>query len=170
MKYCIFLLLLCLASTANAGNLFPPNNIGSNPNIACPNGTVLKWTGDAVNCADPTPGVNVSCPTGKIMIGITKGVPTCITPTSSVVSAPSESCATNIPLFNGYPSIAACPTGYILTGGGYQITKWTPFDNTSSNSPDASSPTGSNSWYVIAGAKAGNSCFRAYAVCLRLQP
>ncbi len=71
-----FMLLAPLAS-AQAGQLFPPNNIGSNPNVPCPNGSMLDWTGDAVECTDPTPGVTVSCPQGQVLNGITNGKPVC---------------------------------------------------------------------------------------------
>jgi len=64
-------------SPANAGQLFPPNNIGANPNIACPNGQLLSWQGDHVDCTNPTPGVTISCPEGQVLTGIASGVPSC---------------------------------------------------------------------------------------------
>ena len=72
--------LICFctaAAPAQAGALFPPDNIGKNPNVACPNGQVLSWQGDRVDCVNPTPGVTVSCPAGQVLTGITNGVPTC---------------------------------------------------------------------------------------------
>ena len=55
--------ILSPLSSAQAGQLFPPANIGNNPNVYCPNGQVLAWHSDHVDCANPTPGVTVStCP------------------------------------------------------------------------------------------------------------
>ena len=66
-----------LSVPAHAGQLFPPANIGSNPNTSCPNGSLLTWRGDHVDCANPTPGVTVSCPSGQVLNGISNGVPMC---------------------------------------------------------------------------------------------
>lgn len=58
---------------------------------------------------------------------------------------------------------ATCPSGYILTGGGYTLTRW----GTHINAPDASGPSG-NSWYL--GMPTPNaSCFIAWARCCKLQ-
>lgn len=70
-------LFLSLMPTAWAGSLFPPENIGSDPNVACPNGKVLAWSGDSVVCQDPTPGVSLKCPTGQILTEIKNGTPVC---------------------------------------------------------------------------------------------
>src|SRR5208337_2968880 len=74
------LFCLCtIAASAQAGQLFPPSNIGTNPNVVCPNSEVLAWTGEAVACVDPTPGVNVSCPTGTALNAINRALPpTCV--------------------------------------------------------------------------------------------
>jgi hypothetical protein len=73
------LVVLCtLVGAAKAGQLFPPNNIGSNPNVSCPNGELLTWHGDRVDCENPTPGVSVSCPAGQVLNGIANGAPVCI--------------------------------------------------------------------------------------------
>lgn len=66
-----------LPITSQAGILFPPANIGDNPNVKCPNGQVLNWTGQTVECADPTPGVTISCPPGQTLTGVTNGIATC---------------------------------------------------------------------------------------------
>ena len=75
----LVLTILAASSTANAGQLFPPDNIGSNPNVPCPYGEVVTWHGDRVDCVNPTPGVTVSCPVGQVLTGITNGVPVCTT-------------------------------------------------------------------------------------------
>lgn len=80
MKICNILTALLIAfciSSAQAASLFPPDNIGSDPSKSCPNGQVLKWTGDGVECADPTPGVTVMCPKGQMLVGIKNGEPVC---------------------------------------------------------------------------------------------
>ena len=71
-------------SSAHAGQLFPPANIGANAAVSCPNGEVLSWivtapsTGPVVNCTDPTPGVTItSCPVNTVLIGINAGAPVC---------------------------------------------------------------------------------------------
>ena len=87
---------------------------------------------------------------------------------SQQVFATSDSCSSYAPPNNGPWSIAFCPAGYTVTGGGYQITLWNPAqDSAQSNAPDVSSPYGANGWGVVAGANTGNSCFRAFAVCIR---
>lgn len=68
-----------LTTAATAGNLFPPENIGPNPNAACQNNQVLKWTGNSVACANPTDGVNIVCPTGSTLSGIQYGQAICTT-------------------------------------------------------------------------------------------
>jgi hypothetical protein len=75
---CLLSMATLAPFTAKAGQLFPPENIGQNPNVVCPHGMVLDWTGNAVTCTDPTPGVSVSCPSGQLMTAITYGRPTCV--------------------------------------------------------------------------------------------
>lgn len=94
---------LC-ATTAQAGSLFPPDNIGTNPNIPCPNGTVLKWMGKSVECANPTDGVTVICPKGEFLQGIINGKAVCAAMTacttttggSSASASASASASTSI--------------------------------------------------------------------------
>jgi hypothetical protein len=80
MRHAAFLsvcLLALLAVPAQAGQLFPPANIGANPNVKCPNGEMLTWVVDHVECANPTPGVTVSCSSGQVLTGIQNGQPVC---------------------------------------------------------------------------------------------
>lgn len=91
------LALLAALSPANAGQLFPPNNIGSNPNVSCPHGQLLSWRGDHVDCTDPTPGVTVSCPAGQVLNGINNGSPVCV-----VASG------TGATMDTGWPDIIRC--------------------------------------------------------------
>ncbi len=124
-------LVACLGfaplAPAQAGNLFPPDNIGANPNVTCPSGQVLGWTGNSVACTNPTPGVTTTaCPTGQQMVQISGGTPVCANPTPGVtVSCPSGSILVGIT--NGAanclpsPAIAdtvtvSCPSGDVLTG------------------------------------------------------
>lgn len=67
--------LFCIALPAHAGQLFPP--VGP-----CPVNTVLRWDGThgAVYCGDATPAVNVSCPAGQLLSGISSGVAVCTSP------------------------------------------------------------------------------------------
>lgn len=60
------------------------------------------------------------------------------------------------PLGNG--SVATCPAGRHLKGGGYRLTYWN-----GKNAPDASFPLDSFSWGVYP--NGDNSCFISYAVC-----
>jgi hypothetical protein len=64
-------------TSAQAGQLFPPANIGTNPNIPCQSNQVLGWTGESVACINPTPGVSVSCPAGQLLTGIVNGAAQC---------------------------------------------------------------------------------------------
>lgn len=85
-----------------------------------------------------------------------------------IAYASASSCATDNgfgSVGNGSVSVATCPAGRVVSGGGYQITQWSPLDNSRTNSPDQSYPSG-NGWAVKAGAKSAASCFRAFAVCL----
>ena len=90
-----------ISPSAQAGQLFPPNNIGSNANVSCPNTAqlspnagVLTWNGDHVDCVNPTLGVTVSsCPAGSILTGINQGQPVCQhNGPFSVVAGQSVSC------------------------------------------------------------------------------
>lgn len=70
----------------------------------------------------------------------------------------------------GADSVAACPAGYSLTGGGYRLVHWEPipkYEYSHSNAPDASYPGSGSSWVVHAGVAPGKSCFQAFAVCLK---
>jgi hypothetical protein len=91
-------------TSAQAGQLFPPANIGSNPNIACPSNQVLAWTGQSVACVNPTPGVSVSCPAKQMLVGIASGSPVCINPTQDV----SVSCASGQALTGIVNGVAQC--------------------------------------------------------------
>jgi|SRR5208337_1795546 len=110
--------LLCVctvAAPAQAGQLFPPNNIGSNPNISCPHGGVLTWDADHVDCVNPTPGVTVtSCPAGQVLTGISSGSPICVVPTPTLsLSCPAGEVLTGI--LNGAPTCIQAggqPTGF----------------------------------------------------------
>src|ERR1700689_1120591 len=75
---CAFIYFCNLAFSAHAGQLFPPNNLSQNPNIACPNGGVLTWNSDHVDCVNPTPGVTVTCAAGEVLTGINSGRAACI--------------------------------------------------------------------------------------------
>ena len=83
-RYIFFIYLCTLASQVQAGQLFPPNNIGQNTNVPCPNGELLTWNGDHVDCTNPTPGVSVSCPAGQFLTGISNGSPICAPDNDSV--------------------------------------------------------------------------------------
>ena len=59
-----------------------------------------------------------------------------------------------------YVSVATCPAGRHLKGGGYRLTHW----GNSLNAPDASFPLDSFSWAVYPNGDK-SSCFISYAVC-----
>lgn len=61
---------------------------------------------------------------------------------------------------------AVCPAGYKISGGGYYLTAWRPVSGESGNSPDNNAPSG-NGWAVYPGNMVGNTCFAAYAVCVK---
>jgi len=85
----IVIVILVAVASADAAQLFPPANIGADPNVPCPNGGVLSWSGDGVICVDPTAGVNVSCPAGQMLTGISNGQAVCAgTSTSLSCSGP----------------------------------------------------------------------------------
>lgn len=76
--------LSALATPAQAGQMFPPINVGAAVN-SCPSGMVLGWAPDqagsgSVYCVNPTPGVTVSCPAGQVsvMTGIQSGTASCV--------------------------------------------------------------------------------------------
>lgn len=65
------------------------------------------------------------------------------------------------------PSIASCPAGYTMTGGGYQLIVYAPSGGAISNAPDQSRPIAASGWYVWAGGATGGSCFQAFAICMK---
>jgi hypothetical protein len=77
---CLLALLAVPAQAwlAQAGQLFPPQNIGSNANVKCPSGQVLTWNVDHVDCVDPTAGVTFACPSGQVLTSIVNGRPVCL--------------------------------------------------------------------------------------------
>lgn len=83
MSVALFALLVSFTSASFAGQLFPPENIGSNPSVACPDGGVLSWSGTSVKCVDPTAGVNVTCDKGLTLTGINYGKAVCVDPTGA---------------------------------------------------------------------------------------
>jgi len=125
-------LLFITPLMAQAGSLFPPENMLSTPNSQCPNGTVLKWTGDSVICSDPSPGVSVAqCPATQVMIGVNKGVPICRAEASAgsvtVPSCPSGQylagitsgtavCRKDETSSTATLNVQACPSGQVMTG------------------------------------------------------
>jgi hypothetical protein len=141
---CAIAALICfcvLAPPVEAGQLFPPANIGSNPNIACPNSEVLAWTGETVACVNPTPGVSVSCTAGQVLMGISNGLPVCTSVPSCqagqtlnydgttfvcTASAIPTCAADQVISFNGKnfvcvnqdPAVPTCATGQFLTYNG----------------------------------------------------
>ena len=100
-----------LSVPAHAGQLFPPANIGTRPNVSCPSGSVLTWHGDHVDCADPTPGVTVSCPAGQIMTGIANGQAVCVaTPTQTYGGAYMLNRDNSCRYPNPFTGDCSCPT------------------------------------------------------------
>ncbi len=82
------------------------------------------------------------------------------------MQAPSASCAswTSTPA----TSVAVCPAGFHLTGGGSTLITWNPAANWSSNAVNSSYPlVDQNAWAVWAGGQSANSCFVAFAVCVQ---
>jgi hypothetical protein len=91
------------------------------------------------------------------------------------VASSNLSCAES-----GQISVAACPSGTSLTGGGFANVSgdWTYIRSDVSAisaysatgktlAPEMSAPGASNDWWVFAGgaAAAGTVCFAAYAIC-----
>lgn len=70
-----FVVISASSMPAFAGDLFPP--VGARDGVPCPNNQVLHWTGNSLICKDPTPGVTVQCPEGKLLAGIQNGSPIC---------------------------------------------------------------------------------------------
>ena len=146
--------LICfctLATSAQAGQLFPPNNIGQNPNVSCPNGELLTWHGDRVDCTSPTPGVTVSCPAGQVLTGITNGVPVCTSIGGACVARYANS-STKIAC--GLSSSVSCEPGeYVLAGGFYG----------GGNDQLQSSYPANNGWYITAyDVNGSGSCTQNY--------
>ena len=85
------------------------------------------------------------------------------------VTAPTVNCSAN-GAGTQPDSIAVCPLNTSVTGGGYSLTVYQPYNTgyawLDSNAPDSSYPTGNNGWGVHSGGAPGNSCFRAVATCL----
>ena len=118
---------------AQAGQLFPPADLAAagTPNVSCPNGKVLTWgklasapTDPVIICADPTPGVTVTCPAEQVLTGITNGQAVCAASNSST-SCPANQVmvgiAKGVPVCkvvstaNGYvpyPTTITCPVVY----------------------------------------------------------
>lgn len=99
MKSYILTALFCIiTASAQAGTLFPPEKMGADGK--CLAGQVLRWTGNSVECDDPSDGVTVAgCASGQIMNGIAAGKPVCV-----AAPLPSHSCTIKNPS-------AACPVG-----------------------------------------------------------
>ena len=72
-----FIYIRVISGSGSAGLLFAPNNIGPDPNGACPYGEVLSWESDHVDCVNPTPGVTVARADGQELTGISSGTPVC---------------------------------------------------------------------------------------------
>lgn len=73
--------MIMLAGSVYAGQLFPPDNIGPDVTISCPNHSVLTWTGNSVECTDPSKGVSIEkCGLGELMSGIRQGIAICEKP------------------------------------------------------------------------------------------
>ena len=82
------------------------------------------------------------------------------------IYAAYDSCSDGIG--NGPLSVAACPAGYTLTGGGYGITFYNQMDDFRTNAPDSSAPiAGGQAWGVRAGLKSAYSCFKSFAICVK---
>ena len=62
-------------------------------------------------------------------------------------------------------SYATCPGGYVLSGGGYQLTSYNSSQNPQT-APDMSFPSSSNTWEINMGGTNIGACFKAYAVCV----
>jgi hypothetical protein len=60
---------------------------------------------------------------------------------------------------------ATCPSGYIMTGGGYQLAYW---DGGNFNAPDESRPQGDTQWKITNGGNVQNSCWQAVVRCCKL--
>jgi hypothetical protein len=86
---------------------------------------------------------------------------------TAIVGAPSASCGITLGGGGHDPSVATCPSGYILTGGGYVMTYWSE-SNPGTNSPDSQFPSSATQWTVIGGGAPKSACFAAYAVCARI--
>jgi len=90
----VSLLVVAPFTAAQAGQLFPPANLtGTAINLPCPNNEVLTWSGDSVVCVDPTLAINVSCPEGTVMTGISGG--------SAVCTQTASTCPSGQTLVNG---------------------------------------------------------------------
>lgn len=174
--YCI----CTIATSAQAGQLFPPNNIGSNPNVSCPNGGVLTWNGDHVDCVNPTPGVSVSCPAGQVLTGINNGVPVC-----SIPQLPLR-IVTAFGNLAQDAAFAACNDDEVIVSGGGTCTTFpngtwatlissTPVKKGQEliyglYSPAYSAPVTTDGWYADcngSGATGNGGEATAYAVCLQ---
>lgn len=112
-----------MTTSVLAGQLFPPANIGENPNQPCPNNAVLRWTGSELQCDDPSTGVSLSCPEGQVMTAVTRGAPVCVSVTGTSAGCSSGFVQTGIQ--DGVPvckritdTIPAmtCPAGQVMTG------------------------------------------------------
>jgi len=60
--------------------------------------------------------------------------------------------------------VASCPAGYMITGGGFQLTAYSPVGSNAVPAPYNSIPSG-NGWLISTSSVSGNSCFVAYAIC-----
>jgi len=90
--FAILAVFLTVMSSAHAGSLFPPEGTHGSP---CPVGELLRWTGNGVECHNPSDGVTITgCGLGMVMNGIVKGVPSCVS-----APLPSHSCVAKDPSY-----------------------------------------------------------------------
>ncbi len=130
-------LLLLTCTGAQAGQLFPPDNASGA--VTCPSGQVLKWVDNSVQCADPTPGVNVSkCPSGQVMQGITGGTANCVAAAGT----------TSIMIYQ-CPVAGGCSNGQTISGA------WASYGCIGQI---GSLPTCVNSWWNSGGHSCTNPC------------
>jgi hypothetical protein len=123
----------------------------------CGAGQVSKWNGSSFEC--------VNAPKGDKGDAGPAGPAGGAGSLSSYAQYGGQTCGGGITGGDADGGVyVACPTGYVMTGGGYMMTAY----NKDTNSPDSSGPCGNNCWHVRAGGVSGG-CFNVWVICLRSQ-
>lgn len=113
-------------------------------------------------CTDPVGVVRIidnstdSCKTGENSVTWNQSFTPTVTQVTNSVNATSS---------DNYTVVATCSSGYVVTGGGYDLT--VPGGYTDLTDPQFNAPSGTNAWKVTTHLSGSPYQLTVYAVCLK---